>query len=120
MSIRDKIEKKAQGKLQPGEQVQAVFPAQTHSQWLLIAGVVPFLILNSYRCVVVTDRRILVFASGKLSQANPSEIVGELPRATRLGPASGLWHKLDFPLGPLLVHKRYHKDIEQADVVLRA
>ncbi|HYI62096.1 MAG TPA: hypothetical protein VEW93_09865 [Acidimicrobiales bacterium] len=115
MAIRDKIRDKAQPQLQPGEQVQAVFPGQTQSQWLILAGYIFFFILNSYRCVVVTDRRIVVFDSGKFAQANPSKILYEAPRTTRLGPPGGLWHKVSFPSEDLRVHKRFHKDIEQAD-----
>lgn len=117
MAIRDKIRDKAQPQLQPGEQIQAVFAGQTHSQWLILAGAIIFLILNKYRCVVVTDRRIVIFDSGKFAQANPTSIVGELPRATRLGPPRGLWHKIALPDGQIVVHKRFHKDIEQADAL---
>lgn len=115
MAIRDKIRDKAQPQLQPGEQVQAVFAAQTTSQWLILLGYIIFFIANSYRCVVVTDRRIVVFDSGKLSQASPKTIVAEAPRSTRLGPPSGLWHTVSIGGEDLKVHKRFHKDIEQAD-----
>ena len=114
MAIRDKIRAKTAAHLHPGEQVQAVFGAQTASQyWMLLAYVV-FFAMNKYRCVVVTDQRILVFNSGHFLTAAPKELVNELPRATRIGPASGLWHVVD--LGEeLRVHKRFHKDIVAAD-----
>lgn len=115
MAIRDKIRDKAQPQLQPGEQIQAVFSGQTQSQWLILLGYILFFILNSYRCVVVTDRRIVVFDSGKFAQANPTSILFEVPRSTRLGPPSGLWHTISFPSEEIRVHKRFHKDIEQAD-----
>lgn len=116
MAIRDKIRDKAAPQLQPGEQVQATIAAQNQSQWLILAGAILFFALNSYRSIVVTDRRIVVFDCGKWSQANPKRIVYEAPRATRLGPPSGLWHKV--ALGgdeELRIHKRFHKDIEAAD-----
>jgi hypothetical protein len=41
--------------------------------------------------------------------------VRELPRATRIGPASGLWWKCESLGEKLYVHKRFHKDVEAAD-----
>jgi hypothetical protein len=115
LAIRDKIRKKAEPQLRPGEQVQAVFSAQTASQWLIILGYVIFFAVNKYRCVVVTDQRIVVFDSGKISTASPKAIVAEVPRSTRLGPPSGLWHTVSLGGEDLKVHKRFHKDIQQAD-----
>lgn len=115
MAIRDKIQAKAAPQLQPGEQVQAVFAAQTASQWLIVLLGVVFLAMNEYRCVVVTDRRIVVFNSGKLSQANPKEIVYELPRGTIIGPPSGLWHPVEAHGETVRIHKRFHKDVVAAD-----
>jgi hypothetical protein len=119
MAIREKIREKTAGSLRPGEQVQAVFGAQTASQyWMLLAYVV-FFAMNKYRCVVVTDQRILVFDSGRWKTADPKEQVFEAPRTTRLGPGKGLWHVIT--LGEeLRVHKRFHKDLDEADAALAA
>lgn len=115
MAIRDKIAANAQPHLQPGEQIQAAFSGQTHSQMLMALMGLPFLIMNEYRTVVATDRRILVFNSGKFSTTKASSVVAELPRGTRLGPASGLWHKMTVGNEQIQVHKRFHKDVEAAD-----
>ena len=71
MAIRDKIREGAAAHLEAGEHVQAVFAAQTASQYLLFAGFIPFLLVNKYRCVVVTDRRIALFDAGRWSMAKP-------------------------------------------------
>jgi hypothetical protein len=42
-------------------------------------------------------------------------VVAELPRSTRLGPASGLWHVIPAAGENLRVHRRFFKDIETAD-----
>ncbi|HXH57899.1 hypothetical protein [Iamia sp.] len=115
MAIRDKIRDKAQSQLRPGEQIQEVFAAQTASQYLALLGWIVFLIVNNYRSIVVTDQRIVVFDSGKWAQGSPKEIVRELPRGTRVGPAQGLWYATGALGEDLRIHKRFHKDIEAAD-----
>ncbi len=116
MAIRPKIIRNSQQFLEPGEQIQAVLAAQTASQWLVLLGLVFFFMINNYRCVVATDRRILVLESGKLILGNPKSIKWVLPRYTRIGPASGLiWYRTN-ALGEVLrIHKRFFKDIAQAD-----
>jgi hypothetical protein len=65
ISIRDKIRSNAVQYLQPGETIQAVFAAQTTSQyWALISWLI-IVLRDSYRVVIVTDRRILVCKSGR-------------------------------------------------------
>ena len=47
--------------LHQGETIQAVFGAQTASQWLAaLTGIFVFLGLNRYRIFVVTPQRILI------------------------------------------------------------
>ena len=115
IAIRDKIAANAQPHLAAGEQIQAVIPAQTFSGWWAVLSWLIVLLKSSYRAVVVTDRRILVFDTGKLTMGTPKQLLRELPRATRIGPASGLWYKTDALGEKLYVHKRFHRDIAAAD-----
>ena len=115
MALRDKIAEAARPFLEPGEQVQAAFPAQTASSWLVLLGYIPFILTNNYRCVVVTDRRILVLDAGKLSTTKPRSVIRTLPRPTRIGPASGLWYRTANLGEDLRIHKRFHGDIAAAD-----
>ncbi len=118
MAIRPKIASNSQRFLEPGEQIQAVFSAQTASQWLVFLAFIIFFIVNRYRCVVVTDRRILVLDAGKWTLGNPKSVVRVLPRSTRIGPASGLIWYLSNTLGEVLrIHKRFQDDIAQADAL---
>lgn len=120
LAIRDKIAANAQPFLEPGEQIQAAFAAQTFSQyWALLSWLI-VLFKNSYRCVVVTDRRIAVFNTGKWAMGTPKTLLRSLPRATRIGPASGLWWRSDTLGERLYIHKRFHKDIAAADDALPA
>jgi hypothetical protein len=102
--------------LQPGETVQAVFGAQTASQWLAaLTGIFVFLGLNRYRIFVVTPARVLVLDAGKVSMKKARGVVTELPRSTRLGPGAGLWHVIPAGQEKLRVHRRFFKDLETAD-----
>ena len=119
MALRDKLRAAVQPHLQPGEQLQVVFAAQNTSQWMMLAGIIPFYFVNQYRVVAVTDRRIVVFDSGKLSVAKAKSVAYELPRATVLGPSKGmLWHRIETGHETLRVHTRFFKDIAQADAAI--
>jgi hypothetical protein len=114
IAIRDKIIENSQQFLNPGEQVQAVIGGQTLSgYWSLLSSLVFF--WNNYRAVLATDQRIIVLHCGKMRMGKPKSLVRELPRATKIGPASGLWYKSESLGEKLYIHKRFHKDIETAD-----
>ena len=118
MALRDSMRDSAAQFLQPGEQVQAVVGAQTASQWLAaLTGIFVFLGFNKYRILAVTPSRILVLDAGKTSMKTARGVVLELPRSTRLGPGSGIWHRIPAGSETLRVHRRFFKDIETADSV---
>jgi hypothetical protein len=113
MSLRDAMRDSAVPYLEPGESVQAVIGAQTASQYLAaITGVFVFL--------AVTPTRIVVLDAGKTSMKKARGVVTELPRSTRLGPATGMWHQIPVGRETLRVHRRFFKDIETADAVIAA
>ncbi len=113
--IRQKIIKNATPHLQPGETPIAAFVTQTKPWWWMLMGLVVFVALNRYQPVVVTDRRIIVFDSGRWMTTKAKSIVREAPRNIAMGPASGLWYTMNALGEPLQVHKRFHKDIAAAD-----
>lgn len=104
--------------LQPGETVQAVFGAQTTSQWFALISYWIIIAKNAYRVVVVTDRRILVCKSGRFRTTPVNQVLYECPRTTRIGPPHGLWYKTDALGERLYIAKRFHKDVEAADAAL--
>jgi hypothetical protein len=67
-----------------------------------------------FRYVVVTDQRILVVKVG-LWTARTRGIRTELPRATRLGPASGRWHVIRAGSETLYVNEMYFDAVALAD-----
>jgi hypothetical protein len=102
--------------LQPGEPVQAVIGAQTSSPWLAaLTGIFVFLHLNRYRILAVTPARIVVLDAGRSSMKKARGVVMELPRSTRLGPGTGMWHQIPAGQEKLRVHRRFFKDIQTAD-----
>jgi hypothetical protein len=107
--------------LRPGERIQAVIGAQTASQWVAaLTGFLVFLGLNHYRILVVTPARILVLDAGKTSMKKARGVVMELPRSTRLGPGTGIWHQIPAGQENLRVHRRFFKDIDVADAAVAA
>ena len=116
MALRDSMRDSAAQYLQPGEPIQAVIGAQTASQWLAaLTGVFVFLGLNRYRILAVTPARIVVLDAGRVSMKKARGVVMELPRSTRLGPGTGLWHRVPAGNETLRVHRRFFKDLEAAD-----
>jgi hypothetical protein len=121
MALRDSMRDSAAQYLRPGEPIQAVIGAQTASQWLAaLTGVFVFLGFNHYRILAVTPTRIVVLDAGKTSIKKARGVVMELPRSTRLGPGTGLWHQIPAGSETLRVHRRFFKDIEAADSIASA
>ena len=58
--------------------------------------------------------------SGKWSTKNARAVLVELPRSTRLGPASGCSHTIPAGEEILKVHRRFFGDIAAADNALPA
>jgi hypothetical protein len=116
MAVRDVMRASAAQFVEPGETIEQVFGAQTASPLTApLIGSLIALIINRYRIVVVTDRRILVLDAGKWTQRTARAVVSELPRATRLGPTSGLWFKIETPAGKIHVRRYFFRDVNAAD-----
>lgn len=115
MALRDKLRERSQPMLEPGEEIQEVFLAQTGpTPWLgLLTTFIWFAIKR--RIVVVTDRAIVVMSAGWWTGSSPKSIVARLQRATRIGPLSGLWAKATIGGEKVHIHKRFHGDVASAD-----
>lgn len=117
MAIRDKLEQNVQSYLEPGEKVEAAFPATAgpHPYLFVLTGYLAAVLLAKYVIVTVTDRRILVLKASMLGTTKPKELLGTFPRDTRLGPLSGTYAKIDLGGTRYYVHRRFHKDVKTAD-----
>jgi hypothetical protein len=119
VALRDSMRDSATQYMRPGEPIQAVIGAQTASPLLAgLTGVFIFMGLNKYRILAVTPTRIVVLDAGKTSMKTARGVVTELPRSTRLGPGTGVWHQIPAGGETLRVHRRFYKDLDTADAAL--
>lgn len=114
MALRDRLAQRAQPYLEPGEQIRALFWAQTGpSPYLgLITSVVVF--LRKYYILVVTDRSIAVLRCGFWRGTFPKALEARLPLAP-IDEPSGLWGQVHVGGVQYWVHRRFHKDVRQAN-----
>ena len=120
MALREKLASRAQPFLEPGEQVQQIFPTQVGpNPWMIPAiGPIIVMLVSKIRVIAVTDRGIVVLNSSKLS-AKPTGLLQRLPRQTRLGPVEGkVWAKINVGGERHWVHRRFHKDAQAADAAI--
>jgi hypothetical protein len=118
MAIRDKLAQRATPFLEPGEQIQSVFLAQSGpspywsflSSWIVI-------IAAGYATIVVTDRAVVVLRNGRLTGSVAKSMIARLPRQPMDSP-SGLWGQLNLGGTRYWVHKRFHKDVEAANAAI--
>ena len=116
MALRDKLRERAQPFLEPGEQIQAVFLAQTGpSPWFAALSWLIVLFGAKYYVVVATDRNIVLLKASAWVPSNVKGLDRRLPRSTRFGPLSGLWGKSEALGATTHIHKRFHGDVEVAD-----
>jgi hypothetical protein len=101
--------------LEPEETVQAIFGAQTKSQYFILISYWIILFSKAWRVVAVTDRRIVVFQCGRSGLTKIEGVTAQTRRHIRIGPPKGLWYRVDSLGERLYVHKRFHKDIAAAD-----
>ena len=118
MALRDKLAERSYAHLEPGEQIQQVFLAQTgpNPLWSFLTYLISFWV-KAY-VVVVTDRGIVFLKASIWTPSSPKSVVRRLPRNTVLGPLSGLWGKMTIEGQRYYVHKRFHKDVAAADVMV--
>ena len=57
----------------------------------------------------------MVLDAGRQGPKKARGVVTELPRSTRLGPGTGVWHVIPAGDEKLRVHRRFFKDLEAAD-----
>ncbi len=104
--------------LPAGREIRQAFIGQAAPSffYFIVTYLTGIMSRNKYRCVVVTDDAIYVLDSTKWSGgAKPREMVGRLPRHTRLGPVSGRWAEVNLLGERYWVHQRFHGRIAAAD-----
>jgi hypothetical protein len=118
VALRDKLIERLQPML-PGEQIQQTFLAQSGvSPWLGNAFGFLGQSMVRRRIIAVTDQSVVVFSTN-FNGTSPSEILRRLPRATRIGPAKGVWSRINVGDEKTWAHGRFRKDIEAADATAK-
>jgi hypothetical protein len=122
MALRDKLAERTRPYLEDGEQVEQVFLAQTGpTPWLMgLIGGLAMMLAVKRRIIVVTDRAIVVLAAGAWTGTNAKSVVARLPRQTRFGALKGLWARIELDGQRMWVHKRFFKDVAEADAKVSA
>ncbi|KNX36390.1 hypothetical protein [Luteipulveratus halotolerans] len=118
MALRDKLAKRMEPYLEPGERIQSVFMAQAGPSpyWLFLT----YLMFFWFRPVViaVTDRNVVIVNTGKFwTTTFPKKLHLRGPRMVWFGEQSGLWGSIQLD-EKYYVHKRFHKDVRAADAAL--
>jgi hypothetical protein len=118
MALRDKLTRRAVPFMEPGEQIQAIFTAQSGASpcWAVISARIA-LLTSGYATVVVTDRAILVLRNGWFSGTRARSLLARLPRRS-LDDPSGRWATLHLGEARYWVHRRFHKDIRAANAAI--
>ncbi|MEM9467752.1 MAG: hypothetical protein AAGA90_20435 [Actinomycetota bacterium] len=114
MALRDKVRDRIQPSLEPGEEVHAVFLAQTgpNPLWILVTWLV-LLFGTKYRIVAVTTKGTRVWSASMWMPAKPKEPLSLYAHAP-LTAHSGLWKRIAVNGEEMWVHKRFAKDVDAA------
>jgi Protein of unknown function (DUF2510) len=118
VSLRSKLADRARRYLEPGEQLQAIFMAQSGPSpyWGLLTPIMSF--FSKFHQVVATDRAILVLDASMWTPARPRQLRMRRPRDFYFGRLSGLWGSFVLDNRKYWVHRRFHKDVAAADAAL--
>ena len=120
MALSEKLRERVQPLLEPGEQIQSVFFAQTgpNPNFIFLTYLVIF--WAKYYVVAVSDRRIVVFRASRFRPAVPGKLLAVHPRESRLGDGSAgpLWGSFELGGTKYWVHRRFRKDVRAADDAL--
>jgi len=105
------MKESAQPLLEPGEQIEEIFPARTAKNAL--GGIFP-----TCWVIAVTDRSIVILSAKRMSETTPRSVAERLPRDTKLGPTKGaMFANLSVTVESkrLAVQRRFFEDVERAD-----
>jgi hypothetical protein len=118
MALRDNLAQRAAPFLEPGEQVQSIFLAQSGASpyWRFLSAWIVILTAG-YATVVVTDRAVVVLRNGRLAGTRAKSVLHRLPRQPMDNP-TGLWGKVNLGGTGYWVHRRFHKDVKAANAAI--
>jgi hypothetical protein len=119
VALRDKLRERVRPFLEPGEQIQSAFLAQTRSnphlvflRWLTVFW-------TKYVVIAVTDKRIAIVRARWPMLTKPRRLVASYPRESRLGGAPGaIWGTFVLGGTKYWVHRHFDEDLRVAHEAL--
>jgi hypothetical protein len=121
MALRDTLIKRVTPFLEPGEEVEVVFAAQSgpNPWWSVVWGWLAMVVTGSfsYVTVVTTDRANVVLRNVRMFRFRPAAVLFRGPRES-LGNPSGIWGKISVGGERYWVHRRFHGDVRLANDLL--
>jgi hypothetical protein len=119
MALRDRLAQRATPFLEPGEQIQAIFLAQSGNTVLGRPDTVLGTMLSAgYATVVVTDRAIVVLRNDRLTGGRAKSLRDRLPRQPMNNPSGLLWAHADLGGTRYWIRKPFHKDVSAANAAI--
>ncbi len=118
MALRDKLKRRTEEKLGPGQPVYQVFMGQTGpspywaflSWWILIFGA-------RYRVFALTNSGLHVFSASGWWPSKPKELLYTITTPT-LPEVSGIWTKGHINNDKVWLHRRFKKDVAATQLAL--
>jgi hypothetical protein len=114
VAVRDKLRERLAPRLEPGEQIQNVFLAETGPSPMtaLISAWLRW--FTKYWVITKPDRRIAVFSASKFRSARPRAHQADFPLGMSLEHTSGaVWQSLRLGDKRYRVHRRFRSDLEE-------
>lgn len=117
MALRDKLRERMTPLLEPGEQLQQVWMAQSGMSPYLLGGLggAIALLLNKYYVVAATDRAIVMASAGRFVPSKPKAVVQRMPRNTPFVLSGKIWGKAEVAGTKYYVHRRFFDDVKAAN-----
>jgi hypothetical protein len=115
VALRDKLRDRVQPMLEPGEEIQAIFLAQSGPNPSLLFLTYLIMFFSKYWVVAITDKRIAFFKAGPMAPSKPKALSESYPRDTAIPEPTGrLWTALELGGSRYWVHRRFWNDLRTA------
>lgn len=118
MAIERQLREEAVRHLSANESLQEVMWGTSIRPLMLYTGMWVFAPPNSYRAVVCTNRRLLLFEGGILG-ATFERLLESVDRSCRLGPTHGiLYSRVAAFESPVYLSRRFFRAVRRADALV--
>lgn len=117
IALRDKLTRRAQPLLEPGEEIQQIFLVKEGPRPGVgfVHGLDP--LFTTYEVVVATDQALVIMRASMWQSGTPKKVLRRLPRRLQIRyEPRALWSQTSLPGdSPTWVHRRFYGDVEAAN-----